>query len=72
MTHVRRPNRRRLPGMVAAVEGSVCLTTGKLRYADRGSADRARAELARRDPSPDALEVYRHADCGDWHIGHSR
>lgn len=73
MTHVRRPNRRRLPELNAIATGETCPATGKIRYVDRRHAAVVRDELAKRDPDADRLDVYQHsgrAGCGDWHVGH--
>lgn len=73
MTHVRRPNRRHIRGLDELVNGGSCPSTGKVRYFDSRSAWQAREFVARDDPDPAraaTLQVYRHEDCGDWHVGH--
>ena len=74
MTHVRRPNRRPIPGLDELVNGGVCASTRKIRYLDSRTAQRALAQVATEDPDPErraTLHIYRHDDCGDWHVGHS-
>lgn len=68
MTRIRHPNRRPIPGVADLVHG--CPSTGKIRYVDARSAQLARDLVARNDPDGERLEVYPHAACGDWHIGH--
>lgn len=70
MTHVRRPNRRPIPGLDELVNGGACTSSGKVRYLDARVAGQARDLVARNDPNGQLLEVYHHAACGDWHIGH--
>lgn len=70
MTHIRRPNRRPIPGLAELVNGGSCSTSGKVRYLDERTAGMARDLVARHDPEPARLEVYHHGACGDWHIGH--
>lgn len=69
MTSIRRPNRRHIRGLADLVNG--CPTTGKIRYLDQRTAEQARDQLARHDPDAARLETYRHASCGDWHVGHN-
>ena len=74
MTHIRRPNRRPIPGLDALVNGGSCASSGKVRYLDQRTAEHARRILATRDPDAARLESYRHGGaggCGDWHIGHA-
>lgn len=70
MTHVRRPNRRPIPGLGELVNGGSCATSGKVRYLDQRTAARARDMVAKHDPDAERLHVYHHGACGDWHIGH--
>lgn len=71
MTHVRRPNRRRVAGLDALVNGGSCTASGgKIRYLDERTADVARGHVAAKDPDGDRLEAYRCGSCRDWHIGH--
>lgn len=75
MTHVRRPNRRPIPGLAELVNGGACAASGKVRYLDRRAAETARVMTARADPDQARaarLHVYQHAACGDWHIGHDQ
>lgn len=73
MTHVRRPNRRPVPGMTDLVDGGICTLSGKVRYLDARTAGRALTSVASHDPDPERvsrLEVYHCARCADWHVGH--
>lgn len=71
MTALRRPNRRRLPGVAALVHGALCPETRKVRYLDERSALIAREQVGRDDPSRARLGTWRCAQCGDWHVGHT-
>lgn len=73
MTHVRRPNRRRVPELVDVVRGDLCPMSGKVRYVDPRAAAAARRWLVRIDPDPARaarLGVYQCERCRDWHLGH--
>lgn len=74
MAHVRRPNRRPIPGLAELVDGGACARTGKVRYLDRRVAETARMMTARADPDPARaarLEVFQCSRCGDFHVGHA-
>ena len=74
MTHVRRPNRRPIPGLAELVNGGACAASGKVRYLDRRTAETARMMTAHADPDPARaarLHVYLDPWCRDWHIGHT-
>lgn len=73
MTTIRRPNRRRIPELAALVNGGVCAGSGKIRWLSERGAEQAAAIMANHDPDPERaarLVTYRHAVCGDWHVGH--
>ena len=73
MTHVRRPNRRRVPELAELINGGTCRASGKVRFLDERTAMIARDLTAKRDPDPAraaTLGAYVCTACGDWHIGH--
>lgn len=70
MTGIRRPNRRRVPALLEAAIGEVCLATRKIRYLDERTAAIAARELSSAHPAQGAATAYRCTRCGDWHVGH--
>lgn len=73
MTHIRRPNRRRVPELAELVNGGLCPSSRKVRYLDSRTAAAARRWLVNADPDPARaarLGVYQCERCGDWHVGH--
>jgi hypothetical protein len=67
---IRRPNRRKVPALLEATSGELCVATQKIRYVDERTARLAAAELGRRHG--ESLETYRCTHCSDWHFGLSR
>lgn len=73
MTHISKPNRRPIPGLAELVNGGSCRWTGKVRWLDERTAQRALEKIAQHDPDAERaarLEVFQCGRCGDWHVGH--
>lgn len=74
MTHVQRPNRRRIQELEALASGGTCPRSGKVRYLSAHVAEHARTLLVKHDPDPARaarLEVFWCGSCRDWHVGHA-